>query len=441
MLLAVRYARERILAAFDWTIGVSRNAFEAVFRAWQSVRAPLRTVYEWATSVGRRAWEFVGHVVEVVGNSVSYVLSYLAHNFIPGVIGFVTGLLKAGYALVTLVARIGRLTVEAVANAMVVILEFGISLGEVLVVVVTNPPQARTRLIEAIREMGKSFEEIYEAATEDMVEAITVALDDLKESVEEMLTPIIKVIPDAIGTTVAILLRRLGTFRRMTAEERADARVVYGNAIDLAKVRISTESVGNRIIVGITKVIQGFPDQVRPFVTMNLINFDARKNLTRHTLIHELMHIWQGDRLGPVYMAHAIWDQEFGEGYNYGYQEHGTVDVVIDYQGTTESRNEGFVTGEGADTVLNAADGDLDAFNLEQQAQIMMDYFVRKELVDPHRGNPTSRSCAMREPRFLPQLRLLMPTFLQRIARIGPRAVSPNGCTDGRCRSSVAPRR
>jgi len=57
-------------------------------------------------------------------------------------------------------------------------------------------------------------------------------------------------------------------------------------------------------------------------------------------------------------MVEALEAQASGEGYNYGY---------------TDSE-----TGEGAQDRLNAAAGNFSAFNREQQAQIIMHYFVRR---------------------------------------------------------------
>ena len=43
--------------------------------------------------------------------------------------------------------------------------------------------------------------------------------------------------------------------------------------------------------------------------------------------------------------------------------------------------NGGDAIGEGGQAELLAADGDFESFNREQQGQILMHYFVRKELL------------------------------------------------------------
>ena len=62
------------------------------------------------------------------------------------------------------------------------------------------------------------------------------------------------------------------------------------------------------------------------------------------------MHVWQGEHVGPVYMAHALIGQAT-DGYNYGGEA--GLDAHVD---------------EG-----------LDAFNPEQQAQLVQDFYATKK--------------------------------------------------------------
>ena len=95
-------------------------------------------------------------------------------------------------------------------------------------------------------------------------------------------------------------------------------------------------------------------------MTGNLINFDTDNPFEVYKLIHELTHVWQNQHVGPVYLAHAVASQWFGEGYDYGY---------------TDGYN-----GDGGDDDLDAKGGDLSQFNPEQQGQIAMHFYVRKYL-------------------------------------------------------------
>jgi hypothetical protein len=62
-------------------------------------------------------------------------------------------------------------------------------------------------------------------------------------------------------------------------------------------------------------------------------------------LIHELTHVWQYQRLGSAYIPRALWAQRSAMGYNYG----GLAALQVKIK--------------------------LEEFNLEQQADIAMDYF------------------------------------------------------------------
>jgi hypothetical protein len=62
------------------------------------------------------------------------------------------------------------------------------------------------------------------------------------------------------------------------------------------------------------------------------------------------MHVWQGEHTGPVYMAHALVGQQT-EGYDYG-----------GVAGLDAHKDEG-----------------LDAFNPEQQAEIVKDFYAAKK--------------------------------------------------------------
>ncbi|HEY6017814.1 MAG TPA: hypothetical protein VIU16_13585, partial [Gaiellaceae bacterium] len=72
----------------------------------------------------------------------------------------------------------------------------------------------------------------------------------------------------------------------------------------------------------------------------------------RHTLIHELGHVWQGEVTGPYYMGHALFSQATlgAAAYDYG--------------------------GEASLTANTQAGGKLDHFNPEQQAQIIADFYI-----------------------------------------------------------------
>ncbi len=166
-------------------------------------------------------------------------------------------------------------------------------------------------------------------------------------------------IDDAVGNMViAQLLNALGTYRPLTADEKAAGRQVFGSTLDWDAISVSAESLDNDVIFGLQDWFNGNPYS-RAFVTMTLINFDVDDGITTPTLIHELAHVWQSDFTGPMYLAEAVHAQVTDpDAYNYGYSD--------------------AADGDGGGSELEAAAGDLERFNREQQGQIAMHYWVRR---------------------------------------------------------------
>ena len=137
-----------------------------------------------------------------------------------------------------------------------------------------------------------------------------------------------------------LLLQRLlkpGT-RRLTDREIAIARSVFGETIDYKKVVIDERS---RI---------GCRRYRFAYVAFNSIN--CWGVLSDDHFIHEMVHIWQYQRLGSVYIPRALWAQRTPEGYNYG----------------------GI---EALQAAINGGRG-LAHFNYEQQGDIVADYYRLK---------------------------------------------------------------
>jgi len=132
--------------------------------------------------------------------------------------------------------------------------------------------------------------------------------------------------------------------RRLTAREIALARTVFGETIDYQKVRLDEKSfVGCR--------------QFR-FAYVGFYFINSWGKLSDPVLIHELVHVWQYQRLGSVYIPRALWAQRTPKGYNYGGIS--ALKKVLEQHGP-EVRASVFLS-----------------FNFEQQADIVADYFSLK---------------------------------------------------------------
>jgi len=125
--------------------------------------------------------------------------------------------------------------------------------------------------------------------------------------------------------------------RPLTQEEIALAQTVFGNTIDYEPVRLDERAhMGPRFYHFC-------------YVSFNIIN--SWQTMHPHILIHELVHIWQYQRFGAIYMIRALIAHTHC-GYDYG-----GVRVL------KERRKKG-------ENLLD--------FNLEQQGDIVTDYFLLK---------------------------------------------------------------
>ena len=131
--------------------------------------------------------------------------------------------------------------------------------------------------------------------------------------------------------------------RPLTNQEKALAKSIFGNSIQYDLVKVDT---GARF--GTKKIALAY-------VSFNTINY--LRNIDKAIFIHELMHIWQFQQFGSIYIARAIKAQRSKEGYDYG----GVANL---YQ-------------------VMLKGGSLLDFNFEQQADIIEDYYRIKE-------NPTA---------------------------------------------------
>ena len=124
--------------------------------------------------------------------------------------------------------------------------------------------------------------------------------------------------------------------RGLTPGERAIAQPIFGSSIDYDLVRLDLWAVLGPSWTG------------REYVSMHTINGWGGK-ITNATLIHELTHVWQYEKMGAAYMSRALHAQAVQGDAAYSY---------------------GGVSGLNA----NASKG-LSAYNPEAQGNIVQDYY------------------------------------------------------------------
>jgi hypothetical protein len=133
--------------------------------------------------------------------------------------------------------------------------------------------------------------------------------------------------------------------RALNGREVAIAKSVFGISIDLTLVRVDERAV---LGPSFTK---------RAFTSFHTIN--AWGGLEDSVLVHELTHVWQYETAGAIYMAQALHGQ-FQRGrdaYNYG--------------------------GPDGLRAAQAKGQGLTAFNREEQAQIVQDFYLIKNGLPP----------------------------------------------------------
>jgi len=122
--------------------------------------------------------------------------------------------------------------------------------------------------------------------------------------------------------------------RALNEKEKEIGLFVFGNKFPLHIIGLDPRS-----IPAIKKLTVAY-------ASFHTINFDTM--LPDATLIHEMVHIWQYQKYGAVYISEAFWAQKWGGGYNYG----------------------------GLEPLKMYSEGlKLNGFNFEQQADIIEDYY------------------------------------------------------------------
>ncbi len=131
--------------------------------------------------------------------------------------------------------------------------------------------------------------------------------------------------------------------RPLSGWERKLLFDIYGDSINYDRVRIDNLSFAG-------------PRQYR-FCYVSFYTVNSWGDMPNHILVHEMMHVWQYQRLGARYIPQALRAQHSALGYNYG----------------------------GLSALQSAKDADtgLAAFNLEQQAEIITDYYLLRQGYKP----------------------------------------------------------
>lgn len=133
--------------------------------------------------------------------------------------------------------------------------------------------------------------------------------------------------------------------RSMTEWEIRQAKRVFGGALNYAAVTIADGSVSAKVASA-----GGYARTIG-----NVINFPTGSSRSMSFMIHELTHVWQYQKTGISYIPKALWAQ-MTEGYSYSDDGKSPEDSLKD---------------------ARAAGKTLYSYNLEQQGDILSDYYRR----------------------------------------------------------------
>ena len=223
-----------------------------------------------------------------------------------------------------LLENLAERTLGEVANVVQDLLETGVeSVGTILDSALAAGEIAFKKIVKGLDVVTKLVKEVVKWSayqTVDTIISICLEVSDgfrksfLKGILKLLSTPI-KLLEGAfvvsLSTGLLVLtaiLEFAGEYRSLNPKERAAAEKIFGSSIDLDRVRISISDTMADIVKWI--------NNNRPFTTMYLIHFASEQDITMGTLIHELTHVWQSQKYGPIYMINALISQHFGRAYN-----------------------------------------------------------------------------------------------------------------------------
>ncbi len=139
-----------------------------------------------------------------------------------------------------------------------------------------------------------------------------------------------------------LLINTYGSKRKLSREERQWVDKLFGNAV-------------NSDFVYLNENVNGIKDGLfTAYVSFNCIN--AIRKMEVHVVLHEMVHVWQYQRFGSIYIYKALKAQNSLSAYDYG-------------------------GGEGLKIRKTEGQSFYD-FNFEQQGQLIEDYVRNIEQLD-----------------------------------------------------------
>lgn len=355
--------------AWNWVKGAVKTVGDALKAAGKSLGNAIGKVVKWSAS---KITDFVEGLLEA-GRKAGEILSEALKKGQDALKKFVRAVLEAGRSVREVLQSALRWSAASLEKLFRGLSAAGRKLAEVAREAARYAGSTVRRLVEGLYRAYRQTKDILVAFMKDQLSTLRMVLEGLfaagvqlgraiadivrnvaaqfREGFFKGLIALGKspflIMKEALKTSAGVaalafatLLDVMGGHRPLTAEEKRQARRVFGTSIDLNRVKVAVASIPADLI----NLVNG----ARPFTTMYVLNFASWRKVDIKTLIHELTHTWQGVVAGPVYMIEALHAQTLGEGYT--------------------------VTND----MLRARGNKLSRFNREQQAVIVEEYWYEQ---------------------------------------------------------------
>ncbi|HVS03556.1 MAG TPA: DUF4157 domain-containing protein [Thermoanaerobaculia bacterium] len=253
--------------------GAARAVGEAAGAAWDGVKSAGRTIWNGVRSAGETVWGGLESVGETVWKGVEWVGGKIA----DGARWLGPRLWDAGRNLVDGVWQTVR---GAAMNVWEGIETFGRGIGKIF----------RGDVLDGLADLGKGLLETFLQTPADAV----------------------LMLGGRVVSAVQTVFGLEAPGRKLSGDEIAMLRDVYGDSIDYDSVRIKEGKTG---VFGASG--RPFTHGNTIYVPQSWLNDHPDPAERRQLLVHEMAHVWQNQHGGTDYMTEALGAQWFGDGYNF----------------------------------------------------------------------------------------------------------------------------
>jgi hypothetical protein len=293
---AAKQVATTVKDVIDEVLKAGRRVAQIVSAVANQVASVIHSTVRALVQLGRQLKEIVDAAVSLAAGAVEQIFK---------------GLQLAGKKLAEVAKEIARFTGETVKKLVAGAYKVFRQAADILIAFMKDQLSTLRMVLEGLLaaglQLGKAVADIVTHVAAQFRKGFFQGLIALGKSPFLIMKAALETAGGVAALALATLLDVLGGHRELTAEEKRQAVRIYGNTIDLSRVKVAVASIPADLI----NLVNG----QRPFTTMYVINFSSKAKIDMKTLIHELAHVHQGVVNGPIYMIQAIEAQLGKEGY------------------------------------------------------------------------------------------------------------------------------